>query len=258
MDMQGLVGVADDPLAIPIDRLYRISPDVYRGMVERGLLTDQDKVVFRDGLLVQESAGGSEADPLDGLYRFPLDVYHEMAGLGLLTKYDKAVLLDGLLVKKMTKGEPHVVATLLVVDALRGLAGAGWHVRPESPLTLPSGPSGHGSEPEPDVYVVRGATRDYLALARHPGPGDLAFVVEVSDSSLRDDRRGLARYAWSRIPVAWVVNLTNETVEVYTRPTGPADPARYEETKFYQKGDRLPVVVDGLEVGQVAVADLLP
>ena len=54
------------------------------------------------------------------------------------------------------------------------------------------------------------------------------------------------------------MNLIDETVEVYTRPTGPADPAKYEDVKVYQKGDHVPVVVDGREVGRVAVADLLP
>ena len=98
--------------------------------------------------------------------------------------------------------------------------------------------------------------RDYAD--RHPGPADLALVVEVADSSLREDRKGLARYAWAGIPVAWIVNLNDETVEVYTRPTGPADPAKYEEIKVYQKDDHVPVVVDGREVGRVAVADLLP
>jgi Uma2 family endonuclease len=256
METRSLAEAVLDPGVVSADLLYRITPDVYQGMTEHGLLTERDRVVLRDGLLVHEPANGAETNPADRLYRIPLDVYHEMARLGLLTKNDKAVLLDGLLVKKMTKGQPHVTSLLLVADALRGLAQVGWHVRTEAPLALPPGPSGHGSEPEPDVFVVRGAIRDYLT--RHPGPADLALVVEVAESSVREDRAALALYARAGIPVAWIVNLNDGAVEVYTRPTGPVDPARYEDSTVYRRDDHLPVVVDGREVGQVAVRDLLP
>src|SRR4051812_28606159 len=46
MDTQSLAEPVTDPLAVPVGRLYRISPEVYRGMVEHGLLTDRDKVAF--------------------------------------------------------------------------------------------------------------------------------------------------------------------------------------------------------------------
>ena len=41
-------------------------------------------------------------------------------------------------------------------------------------------------EPEPDLSVVHGAFLDYED--RHPGPGDLALLVEVAQSTLSDDR----------------------------------------------------------------------
>lgn len=56
----------------------------------------------------------------------------------------------------------------------------GWYVDAQEPITLDD------SEPEPDVVVVRGNTRDYLD--RHPDPQDLALVVEVADSTLERDR----------------------------------------------------------------------
>ena len=73
------------------------------------------------------------------------------------------------------------------------------------------------------MTVIRGTILDYPA--RKPGPADVALVVEVAESSLREDRKVLARYAWANIPVAWIVNLNDRAVEVYTGPTGPADPA---------------------------------
>jgi Uma2 family endonuclease len=237
------------------DRLYQLSPAAYHGLIEHGLV-NPDEVAFRDGLLVNASSEEMATACIDRLYRIPLDVYDGMARLGLLTKHDKTVLLDGLLVQKMPKGAPHVTATKLAAKVLEGVVPSGWHVGKEDPIGLPTGPTGHGSEPEPDVAVVRGTIRDYAA--RHPGPADMALVVEVADSSLRDDRGSLVRYAWAEIPVAWLVNLANGTVEVYSNPTGPVAPALYQESKVYGSGDQIPVVVDGREVGQVTVRDLLP
>ncbi len=247
-----------EPLPVPVEELYRMSPEVYRGMVEHGLLNGSEGILLVNGLLVHETAGteGPSTDPLDRLYRIPLEVYHEIAEIGLLGPSDKVVLLDGLLVKKMGKGDPHVSVTLLVSQALRALGERGWHVRPEAPVAMSSGPKGRPSVPEPDVSVVRGSIRDYMT--RTPTPADTALVIEVADSSLRKDRSGLARYSWTNIPVTWIVNVNERIVEVYSRPTGSVEPAKYQEIKMYGIDDEIQVVIDGREVGKVAVKDLLP
>jgi hypothetical protein len=239
------------------ERLYRVSPALYRGLVEHGLI-DPRAVALADGLLVVEPArsNGTEADPHDRLYRMPLAVYDEVARIGLLGPSDKTELLDGLLVRKMTKGDPHIAATHLTWDALAAVVPRGCYVRKEDPVALPTGPSGYASMPEPDLSVVQGTVRDYLT--HKPGPGDTVLIVEVAESSLREDRAKLIRYAWQGIPVAWIVNLNDRVVEVYTNPTGPATPARYQDVATHGPGDRVPVVIDGRAVGQVAVADLLP
>ena len=236
---------------IAADRLFRMRPEVYQGLFEHGLIAPDDKVALVDGVLRHEGA-----DPETPLYRIPLDVYEEIARLELLTRRDKVVLLDGLLVNTMPRNSPHAVATGLVCQALMRLALPGWCVRNQEPLTLPTGPSGFPSVPEPDVNLVRGSLRDYTA--RHPLPGDCALVVEVSDSTLRKDRKALARYAWVNIPVVWIVNLNDRVVEEYSGPTGPTTPAAYTKTETYGPDDHVPVLVDGREAGRVAVVDLLP
>ena len=240
-----------EPLGVDADRLYRMRPEVFEGLVEHGLITPDDKVALVDGVLVHEGA-----DLETRLYRIPLDVYEGIARFGLLTRRDKVVFLDGILVKTMTKNERHTAATFLVYEAIRGQTPRGWHVRTEAPLTLPSGPSGFPSVPEPDVSLVRGSIRDYLV--RHPLAGDCALVVEVTDSTLRKDRKALARYAWVNIPVVWIVNLNDRVVEEYSGPTGPTTPAAYTKTETYGPDDHVPVLVDGREAGRVAVVDLLP
>jgi len=260
MDTQNLAEAVLDPGDFPADRLYRIAPEVYRGMTELGLIAPHE-VALLDGLLVRGLAGVDDPidapDPVDWLYRMPLDVYDRLAEVGLLGPSDRTELLDGLLVRKMTKGHPHIVATHLTRDALAAVLPGGWFVFKEDPVALPTGPGGYASEPEPDVSVVRGAIRDYLA--RHPDPQDMALIVEVADSSIREDRvKKLVRYAWAGVPVAWLVNLVARTVEVHSQPTGPAAPARYQEVAVYGEGDDVPVVVDGREAGRVAARDLLP
>ena len=244
-----------EPLPVPVDELYRMSPETYQGMVEHGLLNSngQEKVELVDGLLVVE---GTSTDPIDRLYRIPLSVYHEIAEIGLLGPSDKVVMLDGILVKKMGRDNPHITVTLLVVEALREIVSKGWHIRSEAPVALSSGPIGRPSVPDPDVTVARGAIRDYFN--RTPTPADTALVIEVANSSLRKDRLGLARYSWVNIPIVWIVNLNEETVEVYAQPTGPASPAKYQEMTTYGRDDEIPVVLDGQEVGKVALKDLLP
>jgi Uma2 family endonuclease len=202
------------------------------------------------------SATPAASLPGGSLWRFTLAEYDRLIAEGFLRKRDPVILLDGLVVTKMTKGRPHVVATNQSADSLRAIVPAGWYVRKEDPIALPAGPEGADSAPEPDVTVVRGGNRDYTA--RNPGPGDIALVVEVAESSLSDDRNGLKRYAWASIPVVWIVNLIAGTVEVYTRPTGPVVDPRYGDCRTYKAGEDVPVEIDGREVGRVRVADLLP
>jgi len=201
-----------------------------------------------------------EATPADGspevavrLYRMPLAVYRRIAEAGVLTGGDRVVLLDGLLVTKMTKGCRHVMATKLAMDALAAVLPAGWHVAKEDPVTLPGGPGGFDSEPEPDCSVVRGGPRDYAD--RHPGPGDVALVVEVADSSLREDRAGLARYARASVPYVWLVNLADGVVEVYGGPSGES--GSYNERRNYRPGESIPVVIGDRQFGVVDVGGLL-
>jgi Uma2 family endonuclease len=183
----------------------------------------------------------------------PLTVeqYHAMARAGILEEGAPIELLEGYLVEKMTKHPPHSVATQLTQDAIRRVLPLGWRTITQDPITLVD------SEPEPDVAVVRGDARRYLA--RHPGPTEVALVVEIADSSLAVDRGAKRRiYARAGIPVYWLVNLVDRFVECYAAPVGPARNPLYTATQVYAPGDHLPFVIDGVEAGSIAVDDILP
>jgi Uma2 family endonuclease len=178
-----------------------------------------------------------------------VEQYEAMVESGAFTARDRFHLINGYLVAKMTQNPPHVVADELCGSDLLRILPPNWHVRPGKPVRLPR----RDSEPEPDRCVVRGMIRDYEGC--HPGPGDVAMVVEIADSSLKADREmACAVYGPSGIPVCWIVNLINRQVEVYTDP----GPDGYRSRVDFREGQAIPVMIEGRQIGKVAVDDILP
>ena len=190
---------------------------------------------------------------VDRLYRLSVEQYHAMAEAGILKTRDRVVLLEGLLVAKMTKHQPHIIATDLTQSALIGALPPGWYVSMQNPITIP----GSSSEPEPDIQVVRGGPRDYQG--RRVTPGDVALVIEVADSSVREDQTTMkAIYASASIPIYWILNLPAGRLEVYSDPTGPDPSPDYRRRSEHGPDDVVPLVLDGQEVARLAVRDLFP
>jgi Uma2 family endonuclease len=180
-------------------------------------------------------------------FRMSLEQYEALVETGVFTERDKFHLINGVLVAKMTQKDPHCTADTLCRDELTRVIPAGWFVRSDKPVRLPP----HG-KPEPDQCVVRGSVRDYAR--RSPGAADVGLVVEIAESSLREDREMALTYGASGIPVYWIVNLQESQVEVYTHPTKSGYDARCD----YQPGEEIPVTLDGVLVGKIAVTDILP
>ena len=189
--------------------------------------------------------------PSNVLGRLSLEQYHDMIRTGILTENDPYELWEGVLVRKMPKSPAHCLAIELVAQALTSRLPGGWHVDAQQSLTLLR------SEPEPDAMVVRGARRDYAD--RHPGGSDLALVVEVSDSSLDNDR-GFKRelYARAGVPIYWIVNLIDRRVEVFADSGGKAAVFDYRSAQVFAEADDVPLIIGGREVSRVPVAELLP
>jgi Uma2 family endonuclease len=183
-------------------------------------------------------------------YRFRVDQYEKMIESGVFSSADRVELIEGIVVQKMTQYPPHAVAIDYTLDALRPLLPEGCRLREQKPIQLSD------SKPEPDLVVVRGPLQRYEK--RHPGPRDIALLIEVADTTLEGDRQDKGRiYARARIAVYWIVNLNERQVEVYTEPKSGKEPA-YRRRTDYASDAILPLVIEGAEVGQVAVSDLLP
>lgn len=189
--------------------------------------------------------------PVEPIWRLSIGQYHRMVQAGILTDDDPVELLEGWLVTKMPKNPPHRLATQLTREALAAALPPGWFADAQELITT------EDSEPEPDVVVVRGARRDYRD--RHPGPEDIALVIEISDTTLQRDRTLKKRlYARAGIPIYWIVNLADNQLEVYSGPASTADTPDYQQHQVYTVDDDAPLLLVGNEVGHLSVRDLLP
>ncbi|MEG4243346.1 Uma2 family endonuclease [Microcoleus sp. MON2_D6] len=191
------------------------------------------------------------AIPNDLILRLSIEQYHAIIQAGILTDDDSVELLEGWLVFKMPKNPPHRATTRLVRTALENILPPGWYVDSQEPITLSN------SEPEPDIVVVRGDTRQYLD--RHPGAEDIALIIEVSDTTLQRDRTVKKRiYARAGIAIYWIVNLVEGLVEVYSQPLVEVEQPDYSQRLDFGRSAVIPIIIEGREIGAIAVNSLLP
>lgn len=174
-----------------------------------------------------------------------------MADLGFFRDH-RVELIDGEIIEMPPQRDIHFAALSLTARALTKVFGNDYWVRIQGPLGLRE-----GTEPEPDVAVVRGTERDFIGTGH---PKGALLVVEVSDSTLAYDRQVKASlYAAHGIVDYWIVNLIDAVVEVHRSPV--EDKAakwgvRYESVvKFGRQESVSPLALAG---SAVKVADLLP
>ncbi len=185
--------------------------------------------------------------------RLTVDQYDQMVEVGILPETNRFELIEGRIVEKDVKNPAHSTASDRTRRAIERILPGGWYVRQEQPVRIPN----RRSEPEPDVSVVRGVIEDYET--RHPDPEDVALVVEATRSSVAKDRALARVYGGGGIPVYWIVNVPRRRLEVYEGP-GPQQGRgrRYPAPKILREPDTVSLKIDGREVGQIAVAELLP
>jgi Uma2 family endonuclease len=147
------------------------------------------------------------------LKRLTVRDYHRMSELGILDPDERTELIAGQIVLKEPKSAPHVLALRLLATALETLLDRPVFVRTQDPIHLDD-----YSEPEPDLAIVRGTILDYADL--HPCPSDIHLVVEVADSTLKQDCEIKDKlYAQAGIAEYWVVDLKNRQLHVFRNPT---------------------------------------
>ncbi len=182
------------------------------------------------------------------VYRFTVDQFDRMVRDGTIAEDDPVELLDGIVVHKMPKGPRHEASAARCRRAIERALPAGWHLRVEGSIRIPD-----HDEPEPDLCVVRGDSDDYTD--RHPGPAEVALIVEVADSSLSRDR-GTKRDCYARAGIAtyWIVNLVDRQLEVSSSP----GQGEYSAATVLAEMDLVGLTIDGQIITRIAVSNLLP
>jgi Uma2 family endonuclease len=197
------------------------------------------------------SLPGIFAVPPGPVRKFTVNEYHRMIQAAILTEEDPVELLEGWIVPKMPRNPLHDCTIQIIHEVLRSHLPGNWQLRIQSAITTTD------SEPEPDLVLVPGPITRFRD--HHPGPPEIALIIEVADTSLRYDRRKKGRaYAQAGITCYWIVNLIDRQVEVYTNPTGPKARPIFRKHREYDLTDSVPLVINGNQLALIPVRELLP
>lgn len=162
--------------------------------------------------------------------------YDKLVGLGMFDD-ERVELLRGALVTMSPQGERHSLISQWIAEQLTLALHASFKVFSHSPFA-----ASDDSEPEPDIQVAPRAN-----TFAHPSSSLL--LVEISDSSLRKDRRLKAPiYAEAGVPEYWIVDVSGDelVIEVHTDPT----PTGYRRVELFRDGD----VLKPIELPAIAIA----
>ena len=229
---------------------YLLTSDLYRRLGELGVCGDKAPFFLRNGRLVDKEVFADDAACRP--YRIGRGRFERMIAAGLFAA-DRAVFLwEGRLVRKMTAGHAHFITVSLLYQSVLAMLAPGWTAIQEQPVVIDE-----HSLPEPDLAIIRGSLRDYLK--RRPNALDVGLLIEVADSSLLQDSRVKLRvYAQARLPHYWIVNIAERRIETYEAPVNREDGPSYAVRRDYGAGQRVPVILDGEQVGAIAVDEVLP
>lgn len=183
-----------------------------------------------------------------GPFRWTRDQYYRMAEEGWF-EGQRVQLIQGEVVDMPPMLYPHVHTVIRVRKALERIFGPDHWVFEEKPLKI-----GELSEPEPDVAVCEHPMDSYT-----DHPTTALLVVEVSDSSLRLDRRKAGLYASAGVPEYWIVDLNGRRMEVYRQPMADESVEfgwRYGQMRTLEESDTLDLLAR--PEAHIAVRDILP
>lgn len=150
-----------------------------------------------------------------------------MAAAGIFSEDDRVELIEGEIVEMNPIGSRHAACVGRLTKLLERIAGDVSIVWVQNPVQV-----NDYSEPLPDVALLR--PRDDFYAQANPQAADVLLIIEVADSSVGYDRGiKLPLYAGAAIPEVWLVNLPDETIEIYRLPLGNS----YQEARTVKRGE---------------------
>ena len=159
---------------------------------------------------------------------FTVSEFERMAETGILSEDDRVELIEGEIIEMSPIGSFHAACVDRFTESIVGLR-LNIIVRVQSSIQLDE-----YSQPQPDLALLR--RRDDFYSASLPRPADVLLVIEVADSTLQYDRFvKLPASARAGIPEAWLANLPQDRIEMYTEPVDGA----YTVIKHATRGEVL-------------------
>lgn len=156
------------------------------------------------------------------------DEYERMGEAGIFPTDARLELIEGEIYEMSLIGSPHAACVKYLSRILNDLSGRDYIVGVQDPIRLSD-----FSEPQPDVTLLRWY-EDFYRVA-HPTPTDVLLVVEVADTTVVTDRTvKIPLYAAAGVAEAWLVNIPEERVEVYSDPAG----GQYRAVMWHGRGER--------------------
>lgn len=153
--------------------------------------------------------------------------YERMGEAGIFPPDARLELIEGDIFEISPIGSPHAACVKYLNRLLNELYGRDLIVGTQDPIRLDD-----FSEPQPDLTLLRWRADFYRGA--HPTPADVLLVVEVADTTVVTDRTiKVPLYARAGVAEAWLVNIPEERVEIYSDPSDGA----YRVTTQHARGE---------------------
>lgn len=170
--------------------------------------------------------------------------YMAMHESGEFVGMDRLELIEGRLIEKSLAGPRHIrsVNVLSELSILRASSVVEVSVQNTDIIS-------EFNAPEPDLTLLR-RDRD---VTKVPGVEDILLIVEVSDSTLRFDRKvKLPIYAEAGVPEYWIVNIPEERIECYRDPIDN----RYGTVRIFRNDEEIDALLIP-ELGTIPASRIL-
>jgi Uma2 family endonuclease len=144
--------------------------------------------------------------------KFTVDEYHKMGKSHVFHPEERLELIKGEIIKMSPIGLKHASMVNRLSNLFYRNLAEEIIISIQNSIKL-----NDNSEPQPDLVLAK--YRDDFYANKPIEAEDIYLLIEVSDSTLKYDRETkIPLYAENKVNEVWLVNLNNNTLEVYRQP----------------------------------------
>lgn len=161
--------------------------------------------------------------------KITVNEFQLMAKTGILDEKERLELMEGEIITMTPIGDNHARCVLFLTNFFAKKLIGKVMINVQNPLQLDT-----ISQSQPDITLLRPRSDYYQSKSINPD--DILLLIEVADSSIKYDRQIKAPfYAKHGISELWIINLENQTVEIYRDPQSDG----YKDCHTFHPGDKI-------------------